>query len=60
MDGWLNLTEIDPDEEVQGEIHLHISVLGDGDVPTRLRCQVMEARWVQLPVIESENSGCFI
>ncbi|XP_062392132.1 ras GTPase-activating protein 4 isoform X1 [Sardina pilchardus] len=44
VDGWLNLTEIDPDEEVQGEIHLHISVLGDGDVPTRLRCQVMEAR----------------
>ncbi|KAL2095021.1 hypothetical protein ACEWY4_009740 [Coilia grayii] len=44
IDGWLNLTEIDPDEEVQGEIHLHISVLGDGDVPTRLRCQVMEAR----------------
>lgn len=44
LDGWLNLTEIDPDEEVQGEIHLHISVVGDGDVPTRLRCQVMEAR----------------
>lgn len=44
VDGWLNLTEIDPDEEVQGEIHLHISVLGDGDTPTRLRCQVMEAR----------------
>ncbi|XP_063060094.1 ras GTPase-activating protein 4 [Engraulis encrasicolus] len=44
IDGWLALSEIDPDEEVQGEIHLHISVVGDGDVPTRLRCQVMEAR----------------
>uniref|UniRef100_A0AAY4DEK0 Ras GTPase-activating protein 4-like n=1 Tax=Denticeps clupeoides TaxID=299321 RepID=A0AAY4DEK0_9TELE len=44
LDGWVNLTEIDPDDEVQGEIHLHMSVLGDGDVPTRLRCQVLEAR----------------
>ncbi|XP_038861146.1 ras GTPase-activating protein 4 [Salvelinus namaycush] len=42
LDGWVNLTEIDPDEEVQGEIHLQISVLGD--VPRILRCQVLEAR----------------
>ncbi|XP_066552321.1 ras GTPase-activating protein 4 [Amia ocellicauda] len=43
LDGWLNLTEIDPDEEVQGEIHLQISLLGD-DGPRRLRCHVFEAR----------------
>uniref|UniRef100_A0A670Y7E0 RAS protein activator like 2 n=1 Tax=Pseudonaja textilis TaxID=8673 RepID=A0A670Y7E0_PSETE len=27
--GWLNLTEIDPDEEVQGEIHLQIEIIGN-------------------------------
>ncbi len=41
----MNLTEIDPDEEVQGEIHLQISVLGDADIPRKLCCQVLEARW---------------
>lgn len=45
VDGWMNLTEIDPDEEVQGEIHLQISVLGDADIPRKLCCQVLEARW---------------
>lgn len=44
LDGWMNLTEIDPDEEVQGEIHLQISLLGDGDVPRKLCCRVLEAR----------------
>ncbi|MCJ8748770.1 hypothetical protein PDJAM_G00168530 [Pangasius djambal] len=44
LDGWMNLTEIDPDEEVQGEIHLQISLLGDSDVPRKLRCRVLEAR----------------
>uniref|UniRef100_A0A4W4EBZ6 RAS p21 protein activator 4 n=1 Tax=Electrophorus electricus TaxID=8005 RepID=A0A4W4EBZ6_ELEEL len=44
LDCWMNLTEIDPDEEVQGEIHLQISLLGDGKVPRRLRCRVLEAR----------------
>uniref|UniRef100_A0A671M3R4 Ras GTPase-activating protein 4-like n=1 Tax=Sinocyclocheilus anshuiensis TaxID=1608454 RepID=A0A671M3R4_9TELE len=44
VDGWMNLTEIDPDEEVQGEIHLQISVLGYGDIPRKLCCQVLEAR----------------
>ncbi|XP_030648540.1 ras GTPase-activating protein 4 isoform X1 [Chanos chanos] len=44
IDGWMNLTEIDPDEEVQGEIHLQISVVGDGDTPRKLRCQILEAR----------------
>ncbi|KAF7688824.1 ras GTPase-activating protein 4 isoform X1 [Silurus meridionalis] len=44
LDVWMNLTEIDPDEEIQGEIHLQISLLGDGDVPRKLRCRVLEAR----------------
>uniref|UniRef100_A0A6Q2WP71 RAS p21 protein activator 4 n=1 Tax=Esox lucius TaxID=8010 RepID=A0A6Q2WP71_ESOLU len=44
LDGWMNLTEVDPDEEVQGEIHLQMSVVGDGDIPKILRCQVLEAR----------------
>ncbi|XP_019367018.1 PREDICTED: ras GTPase-activating protein 4-like [Gavialis gangeticus] len=41
--GWLNLTEIDPDEEVQGEIHLLIEILGS-TVARKLRCRVFEAR----------------
>uniref|UniRef100_A0A8C4WNR8 Ras GTPase-activating protein 4 n=1 Tax=Gopherus evgoodei TaxID=1825980 RepID=A0A8C4WNR8_9SAUR len=41
--GWLNLTEIDPDEEVQGEIHLQIEILGS-DAARKLRCSVFEAR----------------
>uniref|UniRef100_A0A8C9W9F2 RAS p21 protein activator 4 n=1 Tax=Scleropages formosus TaxID=113540 RepID=A0A8C9W9F2_SCLFO len=44
IDGWMNLTEIDPDEEVQGEIHLKVSVLGKGYAPKILRCHVFEAR----------------
>ncbi|KAG9341442.1 hypothetical protein JZ751_019252 [Albula glossodonta] len=44
MDGWVNLTEVDPDEEVQGEIHLQIALQGDGNVPKTLRCHVFEAR----------------
>ncbi|XP_062844814.1 ras GTPase-activating protein 4 [Trichomycterus rosablanca] len=44
LDGWMNLTEIDPDEEVQGEIHLQISLLADGEVPRKLCCRVLEAR----------------
>ncbi|MBN3325997.1 RASL2 protein, partial [Atractosteus spatula] len=45
LDGWVSLTEIDPDEEVQGEIHLQIAVLGDQGA-RKLRCQVLEARCV--------------
>ncbi|XP_074869615.1 ras GTPase-activating protein 4-like isoform X2 [Carettochelys insculpta] len=41
--GWLNLTEIDPDEEVQGEIHLQIELLGS-KAARKLRCRVLEAR----------------
>ncbi|MBN3275428.1 RASL2 protein, partial [Polyodon spathula] len=39
FDGWMSLTEVDPDEEVQGEIHLQISIQN-----RRLRCHVFEAR----------------
>ncbi|XP_068124786.1 ras GTPase-activating protein 4-like isoform X2 [Hyperolius riggenbachi] len=41
--GWMNLTEIDPDEEVQGEIHLKLEILNT-DLPPKLRCTVFEAR----------------
>uniref|UniRef100_A0A8C9WWS9 RAS protein activator like 1 n=1 Tax=Sander lucioperca TaxID=283035 RepID=A0A8C9WWS9_SANLU len=43
LDCWLNLTRVDPDEEVQGEIHLSLELL---KVPEKisLRCQVIEAR----------------
>ncbi|XP_054993050.1 ras GTPase-activating protein 4B isoform X2 [Sorex araneus] len=40
--GWAHLTEVDPDEEVKGEIHLRLEVL---PAPRgRLRCCVLEAR----------------
>ncbi|OXB78850.1 UNVERIFIED_CONTAM: hypothetical protein H355_011255 [Colinus virginianus] len=40
--GWVSLSEVDPDEEVQGEIHLRVELLeGEG---RRLRCTVLEAR----------------
>lgn len=39
FDGWMSLTEVDPDEEVQGEIHLQISIQ-----TRRLRCHIFEAR----------------
>ncbi|XP_060114840.1 ras GTPase-activating protein 4-like [Heteronotia binoei] len=41
--GWLNLTEIDPDEEVQGELHLRIEIAGS-EAAKKLRCQVFDAR----------------
>lgn len=43
LDSWLNLTRVDPDEEVQGEIHLSLELLKDAE-KIRLRCQVIEAR----------------
>uniref|UniRef100_A0A1A7YHD8 RAS protein activator like 1 (GAP1 like) n=2 Tax=Iconisemion striatum TaxID=60296 RepID=A0A1A7YHD8_9TELE len=43
IDSWLNLTRVDPDEEVQGEIHLSLELLRDRK-RRRLRCQVIEAR----------------
>nr|XP_017495947.1 ras GTPase-activating protein 4B isoform X4 [Manis javanica] len=41
--GWVHLTEVDPDEEVQGEIHLRLEVV-TGTRAHRLRCSVLEAR----------------
>ncbi|XP_036995068.2 ras GTPase-activating protein 4B isoform X1 [Artibeus jamaicensis] len=41
--GWVHLAEIDPNEEVQGEIHLRLEVL-PGTRAGRLRCSVLEAR----------------
>lgn len=41
--GWVSLSEVDPDEEVQGEIHLRMEVLGSQG-SRRLRCSVLEAR----------------
>lgn len=43
IDSWLNLTKVDPDEEVQGEIHLSLELL-KGIKKSTLRCQVIEAR----------------
>ncbi|XP_006859890.1 PREDICTED: ras GTPase-activating protein 4 [Chrysochloris asiatica] len=41
--GWAHLMEVDPDEEVQGEIHLRLEVVPGPGTP-RLRCSVLEAR----------------
>ncbi|XP_043574863.1 ras GTPase-activating protein 4 [Chiloscyllium plagiosum] len=43
VDSWMCLSEIDPDEEVQGEIHLRIEVCGESSM-RKLRCHVFEAR----------------
>ncbi|XP_066545629.1 RAS protein activator like 1 [Amia ocellicauda] len=43
LDNWMNLTQVDPDEEVQGEIHLGLELLQDTP-RTSLRCHVIEAR----------------
>ncbi|NXI90336.1 RASL2 protein, partial [Psophia crepitans] len=42
--GWVNLSEVDPDEEVQGEIHLRVGVLGSPGSRRLLCCTVLEAR----------------
>lgn len=41
--GWVSLSEVDPDEEVQGEIHLRVEALGSQG-SRQLRCSVLEAR----------------
>lgn len=41
--GWTHLVEVDPNEEVQGEIHLRLEVV-PGLHASRLRCSVLEAR----------------
>uniref|UniRef100_A0A8C0EMC2 Ras GTPase-activating protein 4 n=1 Tax=Bubo bubo TaxID=30461 RepID=A0A8C0EMC2_BUBBB len=42
--GWVSLSEVDPDEEVQGEIHLQVEVPGSQDSRRVLCCTVLEAR----------------
>ncbi|KAM6049463.1 ras GTPase-activating protein 4B [Chlamydotis macqueenii] len=42
--GWVSLSEVDPDEEVQGEIHLRVEVRDSQGGRRRLRCTVLEAR----------------
>ncbi|XP_040828770.1 ras GTPase-activating protein 4-like isoform X2 [Ochotona curzoniae] len=42
--GWAHLTEVDPDEEVQGEIHLRLEVVPGPGTQQLLRCAVLEAR----------------
>ncbi|XP_026897800.1 ras GTPase-activating protein 4B isoform X2 [Acinonyx jubatus] len=42
--GWAHLTEVDPDEEVQGEIHLRLEVVPGPRARRLLRCSVLEAR----------------
>ncbi|KAF4110393.1 rasGAP-activating-like protein 1 [Onychostoma macrolepis] len=43
LDNWLNLTRVDPDEDVQGEIHLALELHRDAQ-RTSLHCHVIEAR----------------
>ncbi|KAJ7994135.1 hypothetical protein DPEC_G00262770 [Dallia pectoralis] len=43
LDNWLNLTRVDPDEEIQGEIHLGLELLRDSQ-KAGLRCNFIEAR----------------
>lgn len=43
LDSWVNLTRVDPDEEVQGEIHLCLELLRDAEKAS-VRCKVIEAR----------------
>ncbi|XP_028270188.1 rasGAP-activating-like protein 1 [Parambassis ranga] len=43
LDSWMNLTRVNPDEEVQGEIHLSLELLKEIE-RICLRCQVIEAR----------------
>ncbi|XP_065104401.1 rasGAP-activating-like protein 1 [Paramisgurnus dabryanus] len=43
LDNWLNLTRVDPDEEVQGELHLALELHRDVH-KTFLNCHVIEAR----------------
>uniref|UniRef100_A0A8C5DWD8 RAS protein activator like 1 n=1 Tax=Gouania willdenowi TaxID=441366 RepID=A0A8C5DWD8_GOUWI len=43
LDSWLNLTRVNPDEEVQGEIHLGLELRKDAG-KFSLHCEVIEAR----------------
>ncbi|CDQ65637.1 unnamed protein product [Oncorhynchus mykiss] len=48
LDNWLNLTRVDPDEEVQGEIHFGLELLRDAK-GIGLRCHFIEARGREVP-----------
>ncbi|KAM4809694.1 rasGAP-activating-like protein 1 isoform 2-T2 [Rhinophrynus dorsalis] len=43
IDSWINLSHVDPDEEVQGEIYLELHIMQDQHRST-LHCHVLEAR----------------
>uniref|UniRef100_A0A8B9PJ37 C2 domain-containing protein n=1 Tax=Apteryx owenii TaxID=8824 RepID=A0A8B9PJ37_APTOW len=43
IDGWLSLAPVEPDEEVQGEIHVELRV-PQRRGPRALRCRLVEAR----------------
>ncbi|NXJ86283.1 RASL1 protein, partial [Trogon melanurus] len=43
VDGWLSLAPVDPNEEVQGEIHIELRVPEQGN-PRVLRCHLVGAR----------------
>lgn len=43
VDSWLSLVPVEPDKEVQGEIHLELQVPEQGH-PRVLRCHLIEAR----------------
>ncbi|KAG8455664.1 hypothetical protein GDO86_001742 [Hymenochirus boettgeri] len=43
IDSWLNLSRVDPDEEVQGEIYLELHIMKDQH-RSNLHCHVLEAR----------------
>ncbi|XP_069768610.1 rasGAP-activating-like protein 1 [Narcine bancroftii] len=43
IDNWINLTRINPDDEIQGEIHLGLEILQDRQTKV-LKCHLIEAR----------------
>ncbi|OCT98141.1 hypothetical protein XELAEV_18010371mg [Xenopus laevis] len=43
IDSWVNLSCVDPDEEVQGEIYLELHIMQD-QYKSTLHCHVLEAR----------------
>lgn len=44
IDSWINLSRVDPDAEVQGEVRLAVQVQEDVR-GRRLRCHVLQARY---------------
>ncbi|NXD57848.1 RASL1 protein, partial [Corvus moneduloides] len=58
MDGWLSLAPVNPDQEVQGEIHLELRVPERGH-PRVLRCHLIQARLDLAPRDPSGTSDPF-